>query len=512
MDETSNEVLPLWTTTSANTMNETSDEVLALWTTTSANTPDSDETDDLKDKEREEFPASSINRMFTDAVLIDDRNMPRRPVDEAGKLKPQGHNLTSAKPHRLIAARNASLHRFGPSDLDIAASEKRWHVKQKLMTSGQPLAMDYSVRGDFLAIALSTGVVLLWSLNSSTAQELRGHSRRATSVRFPHGGHIVASCADDSTVRIWLTSTGQQRQSITTHHAPTKIVVARSGDFLACVWQAEHQLAVSRLHNGAFSRLTPFAVYGETMAMEFSPDEQTLICVLKEGSIVWINHKTGGEARRFKMANIEVVCAAISRSIACSTADGRIVLWHYRGSPNDVLHTNLPSRDRFEARASHIAIAPDRRTLASVNQHTTSDHGTFRHGHLWDSSFSRSSSLQSLDIFGSERDRAWNPRVEASIAFSSDSEYVAFATSDGVLLLQQQSSSQYSKVEVHDVTEERLRAESMKVGIGDTAEVWRAAGKIARESPDTRPKRSFKDKIVSIQTAFKNEFSRGKTG
>jgi WD40 repeat protein len=91
----------------------------------------------------------------------------------------------------------------------------RLAVQASIVTPDFVIAHDWHHRGTTLAVALSSGPVLLIDPKSGAIQqELPGHGFGTMSVQFQPNGNLVATAGQDGTAKMWDSTTGELKSTL----------------------------------------------------------------------------------------------------------------------------------------------------------------------------------------------------------------------------------------------------------------------------------------------------------
>ena len=187
----------------------------------------------------------------------------------------------------------------------------------------------YSPTGDMLASGAEDGTVKLWS--TKTGQEIvtfKGHGKRVYSVAFSPVGDAIASGADDGTVRLW--SIEAEREIITferpkgrvwwTGFSPTGDTIALVAGGTGKLWSIKTRQEIATFEGYRYG-VWPVA---------FSPTEDMIASGAEDGTIKLWSIKTGQEIATFYGHESRINCVTYSPTgdmLASGAQDGAIKLW-----------------------------------------------------------------------------------------------------------------------------------------------------------------------------------------
>ncbi len=154
----------------------------------------------------------------------------------------------------------------------------------------------------------------LW--DTTTGQELRqfsGHTDEVNSVAFSPDGRYILSGSDDTTARLWATATGQELRQFSGHESPImdvafssdgSLVLTGSGDGTARLWDVE---------TGTQLRQVLLEDNDEVAwSVGFSPDSGAFLAGTSEAITHLWNSQTGEELFRFAGDDMVVWVSAFS--------------------------------------------------------------------------------------------------------------------------------------------------------------------------------------------------------
>jgi WD40 repeat protein/serine/threonine protein kinase len=227
--------------------------------------------------------------------------------------------------------------------------------------------------GKLVAVPTGDNILLCDVQTGQPLRVLKGHTNRVFSVAFSHGGKLLASGAQDTTVRIWDTRTGKSLTTCTGHNALVFSVafspddhrlLTGSGDGTGRVWEVETGKEL-------------FPLQGNTSVsfdVAFSPNGKHLLTAGWDTTVrVW-NADTGEEVECLKGHSHSVQRLAFSpnRKLLASGSEGEAILWDT---------DTWKQRQKLPAKAGWLAFAPDGQTLLAANHNTG---GAFHQLTRWD--------------------------------------------------------------------------------------------------------------------------------
>jgi len=251
-----------------------------------------------------------------------------------------------------------------------------------------------------------------WPPGFKLRHTLRGHTGEIFRIAWSPDGHTLASPSQDTTIRLWDTTTGELRRVLEGHSQQANSVAwspdgrtlaSASSDKTVRLWDATTGKPRDTLEGHS----------GGVWSVACSPDGRTLASASSDKTVRLWNAATG-ELRDTLKGHGEIVTSVAwspdGRSLASSSCDKTVRLWDA---------TTGQLRDKLKGhsdRAYSAAWSPDGRTLASAARDKTV--------RLWDASTARALSV--LEGHTNSLQYA---------AFSADGRLLASKSCDGTVRL-----------------------------------------------------------------------------
>jgi len=191
-------------------------------------------------------------------------------------------------------------------------------------------ALAFSTDGLILASGANDKTIRLWRVSDGNQLKvLEGHTGKISSLAFSHDSHILVSGAGDGTVRLWQVPDGILLRTLeASSRSIQSVAIATDGKILAS-GSSDGAIKIWRTSDGSLLQ-TIAASIGSVNTVVFSPDEQFLasgsndnivrIWRLSDGKLIKsLNGHTGG------INNIAY--SPDGKYIASASSDGTVRLW-----------------------------------------------------------------------------------------------------------------------------------------------------------------------------------------
>ncbi len=217
------------------------------------------------------------------------------------------------------------------------------------LPAGAVNALDWSPDGAWLAAACQDGTVQVLAPAKGLADRriLAGHAAPVTCLAFAATG-LLASGAQDKTIRFWNVATGKQADLWPTSHAPNTLDFHRGA---ALTWAAPESLGIctktpDRASIFPYDNLHTAPVTQVRLVWDERGARQRVLTASADGTLkLWQGRKSGGGeiAQEDAVARGSwggVAAVAVNRAgswVAAGYADGRVRLWEMAEPPQRIL-------------------------------------------------------------------------------------------------------------------------------------------------------------------------------
>ncbi|MER6160378.1 hypothetical protein ABT147_33320 [Streptomyces sp. NPDC001868] len=269
-------------------------------------------------------------------------------------------SLLAVQAYRTSATREAATSLYAAARLPI----RRTPVRDQ--RTGVPGSVAFSADGKALAVGDEQGTVRLWDTTTGRLRAtLTGHDKSWLAVAFSADGKALAVGDEQGTVCLWDTTTGRLRATLTGHETPRpsvalspdgRVLAVRSGEGTVWLWDT----AARRL------RTTLTVHRGFPQALAFSPDGTTVATGGVRSARLW-DTATGRLRTTLTGHKRPVSAVAFSpdgKTLAVGADGSGIRLWEVATG------RVLTAIDHRRSVAS-MAFSPDGRTLATATDLST---------------------------------------------------------------------------------------------------------------------------------------------
>ncbi|MDZ7960587.1 MAG: LuxR C-terminal-related transcriptional regulator [Aulosira sp. DedQUE10] len=233
---------------------------------------------------------------------------------------------------------------YNPKKLMIALGDTKSTIRLRDANGHQLLTLEghtnwirsvaFSPDGEFLVSGSDDTTVRLW--NTTTGQflkKLEGHEQRVWSVAFSPDGKTVASSSEDKTVKLWDIHTGECLHNLKKHthwvrgvaFSPDgKILASGSSDRTVILWDA---------HTGNYIRILEGQHTGRVRTVAFSSDGKILASGSDDHTIrLWDTNSgkyldTLPKEHTQRVRSLAFSPAPTSRILASASEDHKVILW-----------------------------------------------------------------------------------------------------------------------------------------------------------------------------------------
>jgi hypothetical protein len=255
--------------------------------------------------------------------------------------------------------------------------------------------------------------VKLW--DTTTGQErftLRGHTSPVGTVAFNHTGTRLASASWDQTVKLWDTASGQEIHTLKGHSGPVVCVAFRPDGTLLASGGDDQTVKLWDMASGRVMRIFKGHT-GTVRSIAFSPDGTQLASASEDRTLKLWDAVSGMELRTFTGHTGQVVSVAFSPDgswLASASGDRTLKLW------NAATGQELRTFSGHRSTVSSVTFGIDGTRLASASRDQTVK--------LWDTAAG-----QELRTLSGHTEAVWN------VAFSPDGTRLASVSDDWTVVI-----------------------------------------------------------------------------
>lgn len=264
---------------------------------------------------------------------------------------------------------NVFTARFTPDGQDIVTvgddkTVRTWNIAQRFETYPDAEGINFAgFSPDCLnLVVVKDTVAYLWDLTGEKAAEYSGHKGHINTARFSHNGALVATAANDGTVKIWKKD-GNLSKTIETQSSRVLDAVFSPDDKYIVSIAKDNAIIIYNLSDS--TSIHTSAHQGKITSIAFSPDNKRF-ATGGDDRIILI-HNLKGEVIDTLSAHTEkinsVAFSPDGENVISASSDKSAILWDKSGNPKHVYNV-------YENKVNTASFSPDGRYIV-----TTTDNG-----------------------------------------------------------------------------------------------------------------------------------------
>ena len=234
-----------------------------------------------------------------------------------------------------------------------------------LRTGARVQSIAFNGSGTELATGLANGKVKVFS--TSTGQErllLDQHTRQVSDLAFSPDDNLLATSSRDGTVRLWDVNTGQVKRVLNGHNKAVLSVVFSPDGKLLATGSRDMTVRLWNTYSGRQLQMIEEQTHINTSVV-FSPDGSNLTTINKSGAIQRWDVATGDKLNSFGDSKLSIALAyGLDKNTLVSGDLDAVRLW------NAETGQELRKFDEAES-VSDVIISPNGRTMGIVSSEGT---------------------------------------------------------------------------------------------------------------------------------------------